>query len=85
MVMCGQARTPADRTTSMVYVYVPDTDAAYARALAAGATAVRPPADEFYGDRSGGVKDAWGNQWWMATHREELTSEEIARRAAARK
>jgi PhnB protein len=68
MVMVGRARTPDARTTSMVYVYVPDVDATYAKALAAGATAVSPPADQFYGDRSGGVRDPWGNQWWMATH-----------------
>lgn len=68
MVMVGRARTPDARTTSMVYVYVPDVDATYAKALAAGATAVQPPADQPYGDRSGGVRDAFGNQWWMATH-----------------
>ena len=84
MVMCGRARAPSDRTAAMVYVYVPDVDAAYARAVAAGATSIRPPTDEFYGDRSGGVKDAWGNQWWMATHKETLTPEEVARRAAQR-
>jgi uncharacterized glyoxalase superfamily protein PhnB len=68
MVMTGRARAPAARTTSMVYVYVPDVDATYARALASGATSVQAPADQHYGDRSGGVRDPWGNQWWMATH-----------------
>ena len=68
MVMVGRARTPDARTTSMVYVYVPDVDATYAKALACGATSVQPPADQPYGDRSGGVRDAFGNQWWMATH-----------------
>lgn len=68
MVMVGRARTPDARTTSMVYVYVPDVDATYAKALACGATSVQAPADQPYGDRSGGVRDAFGNQWWMATH-----------------
>lgn len=68
MVMVGRARTPDARTTSMVYVYVPDVDATYAKALACGATSVQAPADQPYGDRSGGVRDVFGNQWWMATH-----------------
>ena len=68
MVMVGRARTPDAKTTSMVYVYVPDVDATYAKALACGATSVQPPADQPYGDRSGGVLDVFGNQWWMATH-----------------
>lgn len=66
----------------MVYVYVPDVDATYAKALAAGATSVQPPADQFYGDRSGGVKDAWGNQWWVATHQRGVDPAERARPAA---
>lgn len=50
-----------------VHVYVPDTDAAYAQALQAGATSVDPPRDAPYGDRAAGVKDAWGNSWFIAT------------------
>jgi len=53
----------------MLYVYVPDADATYRKAIDAGATSVRPVADQTYGDRSGGVKDMCGNQWWMATHK----------------
>jgi PhnB protein len=45
---------------------------------------VREPRTEFYGDRSGGVRDANGNQWWISTHVEDVSAEEIARRAAAR-
>lgn len=67
----------------MLHVYVDDVDAAYARALAAGATSLRAPEDQFYGDRSAGVVDAFGNQWWLATHTEDVSDEEMARRAAA--
>jgi len=52
---------------TMIYLYVPDADAAYDQAIRAGAESIHPPADQFYGERSGGVTDAWGNQWYMAT------------------
>lgn len=51
-----------------LHVYVPDTDAGYARALRAGATSIETPQDKPYGDRSAGVKDAWGNSWFIATY-----------------
>jgi PhnB protein len=51
-----------------LHIYVPDTDAAYARAMAAGMTSVEVPQDKEYGDRSAGVKDAWGNSWFIATY-----------------
>jgi len=52
---------------TMLYLYVPDVDALYEQALRAGASSIHPPKDQSYGDRSGGVTDAWGNQWYMAT------------------
>ena len=55
----------------------------YQRALNAGATSVRPVADHFYGDRSGGVQDSNGTQWWIGTHIEDVSNEEIERRAQA--
>lgn len=64
-------------------LYVRDTDAAYERALRAGATSAREPADQFYGDRTGGVKDVFGNTWWLATHIEDVSPEEMQRRADA--
>jgi len=70
-------------TAVSLMVYVPDVDAAFARALAAGATATRPVADQFYGDRTGVFTDPWGHQWTLATHVEEVSPEEIARRLAA--
>jgi PhnB protein len=51
-----------------LHVYVPDTDAAYARAMQAGATSIEAPGNKPYGDRSAGVKDAWGNSWFIATY-----------------
>ena len=51
-----------------LHVYVPDTDAVYAQALHAGATSIDPPRDAPYGDRAAGVKDAWGNSWFIATY-----------------
>jgi uncharacterized glyoxalase superfamily protein PhnB len=51
-----------------LHLYVPDTDAVYAQALRAGAASLEAPNDKPYGDRSAGVKDAWGNSWFIATH-----------------
>jgi PhnB protein len=61
------AETPQGRPnyTAMLHLYVRDADAAYDRALAAGATSVRPPGDAPDGDRRGGVRDSWGNEWWF--------------------
>ena len=68
---------------AMMYLYVPDADDYYKRALAAGASSLREPADQFYGDRSAGVEDAFGNKWWLATHVEDVAPEELAKRAQA--
>jgi PhnB protein len=62
-------------------IYVDDADATYQRALAAGATSIMPPSDQFYGDRMGGVTDMCGNQWWIATHIEDVSEEELERRS----
>jgi PhnB protein len=66
-----------------LHLYVPDADATWRRALAAGATPLYEPADMFYGDREGGVQDVSGNWWFIATHREDVSDAEIARRMAA--
>jgi PhnB protein len=66
-----------------LHVYVPDVDATYRKALAAGATSLEPPADKFYGDRSASVRDATGVTWYLATHIENLSAAEIERRATA--
>jgi PhnB protein len=64
----GEAQGPYQPMHSMFYLYVPNCDAVYKRALAAGATSISEPKDQTYGDRSGGVKDVFGNQWYIATH-----------------
>jgi PhnB protein len=62
-------------------VYVENADAVVERAVAAGATLVRPVKDQFYGDRSGGVKDPFGHSWYVATHIEDVSPEEMKRRS----
>jgi len=66
----------------MVNLYVDDVDATFAKAIEHGATSLRDPADQFYGDRTGGVIDPQGNQWWISTHIEDVSEEEMRRRAA---
>jgi len=66
-----------------VYLYVDDVDVTFNRAIAAGAKVKRPVADEFYGDRVGGLEDPFGRIWWISTHMEDLSAEEIGKRAAA--
>ena len=66
-----------------VYLYVDDVDVTFNRAIAAGAKVKRPVADQFYGDRVGGLEDPFGHVWWISTHTEDLSEEEIDKRAAA--
>ena len=63
--------------------YVADVDAAFRRALDAGASEVRPVANQFYGDRSGTLKDPFGHQWTLSTHIEDVSQEEAQRRMEA--
>ncbi len=81
-IMLSEALADMPATPSVLVVYVPDADKTYQRALMAGAKSVRPPTDQFYGDRSGGVTDLSGNQWWIHTHIEDVSFEEIERRVA---
>jgi PhnB protein len=69
--------------TSSLMIYTEDVDAAYARALAAGATEERPPEDQFWGDRMGSLVDPFGHSWSLATHVEDVPEEEMARRMEA--
>jgi len=64
-------------------IYVEDADAVVARAVAAGATLVRPVEDKFYGDRAGQIEDPYGHSWSIQTHVEDVPPDEMARRAAA--
>ena len=81
-VMIGQARDAASAMPAMLYLYVADCDAAYARAIAAGGGSISEPKTQFYGDRHGAVRDSNGNQWWLATHVEDVSPEELERRAS---
>lgn len=85
MVMVGEAPAQGPASPAMLYLYVTDADEVYARALAAGGTSLREPRDEFYGDRAAGVGDVAGNQWWIATRKENLTQEEMEKRARGKK
>ena len=69
-------------TSVSIMLYVNDVDAVFKRAIAAGATSVMEVADQFYGDRSGGLKDPFGHKWHIATHIEDVAPDEIQRRAA---
>ncbi len=64
-----------------IHLYVEDVDALVAQAVEAGAKLQRPVEDKFYGDRSGSVEDPFGHMWHIATHKEDLTLEELHKRA----
>jgi len=70
-------------TASSLFLYVPDVDAAFKRATEAGCRVVKPLADMFWGDRFGEVEDPFGHRWAMATHKEDISPEEMKRRGAA--
>jgi PhnB protein len=67
-----------------LHVYVPDVDAVVKAAVAAGAKVTRPVENQFYGDRLGTIEDPFGHQWHISTHVEDVTPDEMARRAAAK-
>jgi PhnB protein len=83
VVMMGEPMGDMRPMPGSIYLYVNDTDAVYRRALQAGATSLMEPADQFYGDRSAGVQDVVGNQWWIATHKEDVPPDEMLQRAKA--
>jgi PhnB protein len=66
-----------------ILVYVTDVDAIFKGAVAAGAKIVKPLQDQFYGDRSGTIADPFGHKWTIATHKEDVAPDEMARRAQA--
>ncbi len=81
----GDFRAPTflGGTTTSLHLYVADADAAFQRALDAGATVSMPLTDAFWGDRYGKVTDPFGHQWGIATRQEEVSEEDMARRAQA--
>jgi PhnB protein len=70
-------------TSVSFLVYVEDVDARFDHAIAAGATETRPVKDQFYGDRSGSLKDPFGHTWTIATHKEDVSPEEMDSRFKA--
>ena len=79
-IMMGEPTPDMNPFPASIYLYVPDCDAAYRRAIDAGAKSLMEPTDQFHGDRYGGVQDASGNRWWIVTHIEDVSPEEMARR-----
>lgn len=80
-IMISDTMEGMQAQTCMLYLYLPDVDTVFKKAVQAKATTVHEPTTEFYGDRAGAVKDQWGNVWWMATHVEDVEQKELERRA----
>jgi PhnB protein len=81
VIMVADANEEHPAAGGRINLYVEDCDATYATAMAAGATSKREPEDQFYGDRSAGIEDPYGNVWWINTHVEDVEPDEMARRA----
>lgn len=84
-IMMGQTDGTWPERLGSIHLYLPDADAAYQAALAAGATSIYEVTNQFYGDRSGGVEDPSGIAWWISTHVEDVPPDEMERRMRARK
>ncbi len=80
LVMLGEAMKDPP-TSATYYVYVQDADATYRAALSAGGESLEAPTDQFWGDRVATIKDFAGNKWMIATHVEDVSADELERRA----
>jgi uncharacterized glyoxalase superfamily protein PhnB len=80
IIMLAEATEKYPAMPSSLYLYVEDVDSVYNKAIQAGGSSLREPTDEFYGDRSCGIKDPSDNQWWIATHVEDVSPEEMRKR-----
>ena len=81
MPQMGKSAKTLGGSPVTISLYVPDVDATFAKAIAAGAEAKMPVADMFWGDRYGQIVDPYGNTWALATHKEDVSPEEMSRRA----
>jgi PhnB protein len=81
--MGGKTPRTIGGTPVTVMTYVEDVDAVFARALDRGGREVRPLENQFYGDRSGQFEDPWGHLWYVATHVEDVSEEEMTKRMGA--
>jgi PhnB protein len=79
----SKAPTTLGGTTGSLFLYVKDVDSAFTKAVAAGCTSLMPPTDMFWGDRFGKLRDPFGNEWSMATHKEDVPPKQMAERARA--
>jgi PhnB protein len=79
----GKAPEALGGSPVSIHLYVEDVDAFVKRAVAAGARELKPVANQFYGDRSGQLQDPFGHLWWVATHKEDVASDEMQRRVRA--
>lgn len=82
-VMISEACEETQNSPTSIFLYVEEADSVYKKAVDTGAASVMEPADMFWGDRMAGVKDNWGNSWWLGTHIEDVSPEEIEKRAQA--
>jgi len=81
MLMLSEVSEGRPATPVMLHFYVENVDEVFNAAIAAGASVISEPADQFYGDRSGGCLEPSGNTIWIATHIEDVAPEELKRRA----
>jgi PhnB protein len=82
MIMLGEKPKDQKAFPAMFYLYVENVDISFKRAVEAGGKVYMEVTDQFYGDRSGAVEDSAGNQWWIASRKENLSKEEMIKRAA---
>jgi len=82
-IMLSEATEQYKAMAAAFSLYLEDVDGVYRRAIEAGGVSLREPADQFYGDRTGGVSDPAGNQWWISTHVEDVDEAELERRMQA--
>jgi PhnB protein len=80
---CAKSAETLGSSPISLYIYVPDADAAFKQAVAAGGTEAMPVADMFWGDRAGSIRDPFGYSWMIATHKQDLTNEQIRKGAEA--
>lgn len=83
-IMISDTMDDMKPVNAMLYIYTDDVDAMFRKAVNARARAEREPKNEFYGDRTAALKDRWGNSWWIATHVEDVSEDELKRRARQR-
>ena len=80
--LCGQRMENLNTAAMSLFIYVVDVDATFKQAVAAGGTVTMPVMDMFWGDRAGQIQDPFGYKWMIATHKQDLTHEQIKKAAA---